>query len=167
MTNKRCTLVLDNLRSCYNVGSIIRSADGFSCPDFVFIGTTPYPQVSSDQRLPHQIVRQTKQIAKTALGAETHISGHYYETAQAFLSQRCPQPLLCLEQTEQAEDLATYKWPLNCYLVVGNELSGVSPQLLAAADDHLVIPLLGRKESLNVAVATALALYQFRLSRLT
>ena len=157
------TLVLDNLRSCHNVGSIIRTADGFGCRRFAFIGTTPYPRLAADGRLPHLIRRQTARIAKTALGAEKEIDGRYFETAASFLSGGGGR-LICLEQTPGSRPLASWRPADGDRLVLGNELDGVGPEL-AAAGDCLFIPMAGNKESFNVAVAAAIALYHRGLRR--
>ena len=154
-------VVLDNLRSCHNVGSILRTANGFGCQSFVFIGTTPYPRTETDERLPHAISRQNKQIAKTALGAEADICGQHYAEVSAFLQNKEPnRPLICLEQTPQSQALSSYRPKGGIYLVFGGEIEGVSSQILEAAEEHLSIPMLGRKESFNVAITAAIALYQ-------
>ena len=92
-------LVLDNLRSCHNVGSIIRTAVGFGWTQFIFLGTTPYPQLENDERLPHAQQRQTRQIAKAALGAEKFINGQHFAQTATFLAQVSPTNLICLETT--------------------------------------------------------------------
>ena len=157
------TLVLDNLRSCHNVGSIIRTANGFGCRRFAFIGTTPHPKLAADARLPHQIKRQTNRIAKTALGAETEIAGRYFNDAEAFLAEGGGR-LICLEQTSGSKPLSTWQPRSGDRLIVGNELDGVSAGLIAEAD-CLFIPMRGSKESFNVAAAVAIALYHFSLRR--
>ena len=119
------TLVLDNLRSCHNVGSIIRTANGFGCRRFAFIGTTPYPRLAADKRLPHAIDRQTGRIKKTALGAEEEIEGRHFATAADFLATASGQ-LICLEQTPDATPLDAWRPARGDYLVFGHELDGVS-----------------------------------------
>ena len=159
----RLILVLDNLRSCHNVGSIIRTANGFKQQRFIFIGSTPYPAIARDQRLPWAVEKQTRLIAKTALGAEQEIEGEHFEDAADFLRVREKIELVCLEQTDRGQKLADYLWPTSAYLVFGNELAGVSPAILTVAETHLQIPMLGNKESFNVAVAAGIALYQHHL----
>ena len=156
----RLTIVLDNLRSCHNVGSIIRTANGFGRQRFVFLGTCPYPALTNDSRLPWQAARQTRQIAKTALGAELEIQAEYFAGAQAFLNAGRCRHIACLEQTEASQPLTDFDWPADLCLVVGNELNGVSKPLLDIADSCLHIPMLGSKRSFNVSVAAAIALYQ-------
>ena len=158
------TIVFDNLRSCHNVGAILRTANGFNCQHFIFIGTTPYPQIAHDQRLPHQIRRQSRQISKTALGAEETIEGQYFPDTRSFIKAKKEKPLICLEQTKRAERLSQYQLQESIYLVVGNEIEGVSSELLERAQTHLFIPMLNHKESFNVATALGIALYQLLMA---
>ena len=159
----RLTLVLDNLRSCHNVGSIIRTANAFGCRRFAFIGICPYPALTTDSRLPWQAAKQTRQIAKTGLGAELEVVGEHFADSQAFLAAS-RRPIICLEQTGHSQPLAGFSWPASeLQLVVGNELDGVSAPLLEAAEACLHIPMLGSKRSLGVSIATAITLYQRNL----
>ena len=154
-------LVLDNLRSCYNVGSILRTADGFGCQKIIFIGTTPYPRLDKDQRLPYQISRQTAQITKTSLGAEKNIEGYYFPQVQNWLKTIKKEIIVSLEQTESSQPLENWRTKID-YLVVGNEIKGVS-DLILKNSQQISINMLGQKESLNVAVATGIALYHLSL----
>ena len=151
-------LVLDNLRSIYNVGSILRTAEGFGVRAVSFIGSSPYPELKDDPRLPHLRRRQTTQIAKTALGAEQLIEAQYFSDCSAFLEANS-WPIVCLEQTESSSLLADYQPTQDICLVLGAETRGVSPELIEAASDCLQMPMLGQKESFNVAVACGIALY--------
>ena len=157
------TIILDNLRSCHNVGSIIRTANGFKINKFIFIGTTPYPVLKHDRRLKYQALKQTQQIHKTALGTELTIEGLYFKTPQEFLATRQDLDLICIEQTNTSEDLASYHLQQDTYVVFGNELEGVSDDLLKAASRHLMIPMLGDKESFNVSIACGMVLYQLHI----
>ena len=153
------TIVLDNLRSCHNVGSIIRTANGFKTHNFIFIGTTPYPALKNDRRLNYQIIKQTKQIAKTSLGAELTIKGTYYSTHAEFLQSKTSDLLICIEQTVTSQALNEFQLSQDAYLVFGNEVEGISKNLLSVADHHLIIPMDGTKESFNVAVTSGIVLY--------
>ncbi|MCY4010500.1 MAG: hypothetical protein OXF30_00305 [Candidatus Saccharibacteria bacterium] len=167
MMSAQIILVLDNLRSCHNVGSLIRTANGFNCLQFVFLGTTPYPEIKNDHRLPHQINRQAKQIHKTALGSELMIEGQYFQSANSFLKHKKSLPLLCLEKTDKSQSLVSYAIEKSgFYLVVGSEVNGISSILLDKADHHLDIPMLSVKKSFNVTIATAIALYHLRYQNL-
>lgn len=157
------TLVLDNLRSCHNVGSIIRTANGFNCQDFIFLGTTPYPKLKNDQRLGYLISRSNKKIAKTSLGSEKEIRGEYFQNTDDFLEKYAGRNLICLEQTSNSQPLHDFQLPANSYLILGNEIDGVSKNLIESATTCLAIPMLGSKESFNVAIATGIVLYQFSM----
>lgn len=159
----KITLVLDNLRSCHNVGSILRTANGLGVQDIIYIGTTPYPELDNDTRLPHLVKRQTSQIAKTALGAERMLNGAYFSDASEFLAQK-EGLLVCLEQTNGSSPLTSYALTEPIYLALGNEVSGVSEQLIESADTCIEIPMKGAKESFNVAVSAGIAIHQILVS---
>ncbi len=142
--------LLDNLRSAWNVGSIFRIADGAGVRRLHLCGITP---PGDHPRVP-----------KTALGAQTAVSWTAHpnglEAARA-LRERGFR-LWALETTPQARPLfdllpAAAEPPIA--LVLGNELSGVDPGILALCERHAYLPMLGVKESLNVAAAFAAAVY--------
>ena len=159
------TLILDNLRSSHNVGALLRTADSLGVFQVYACGITPYPQALQDARDPVVAGRNTRAIAKTALGAESSVSvEHFDDTPAAIAAARAAGcAIFGLEQTPQSVDIATLRGkdltgPIA--LVVGNEVSGVGTDVLAACDVVITIPQRGRKESLNVAVAAGIALYQ-------
>lgn len=142
-------VVLDDIRSLYNVGSIFRSADAFRVQQLVLTGFTPTPP--------------RKEIAKTALGADTTVPWIYVPTAaEAVTSLRANGTrVLAVELTEGAlpiGELGTGNRELA--LVLGNELSGVKQDVLDLCDDAVMIPMFGVKHSLNVAVAAGIAMYE-------
>lgn len=141
--------LLDSIRSLYNVGSMFRTADGARLAGLFLCGFTPYPP--------------RKEIEKTALGAtETVPWEHHRDSREAVARIRELGAGICvLEVTQEARPytaLTPADFPL-C-LVVGNELTGVSPALLAEADMSIRIPMLGAKNSLNAAVAFGIAAYE-------
>lgn len=154
-----------NLRSTQNVGAILRSCDGFGVEAFWATGYTPYPTLAGDQRLPHERDKLTRQIAKTALGAEQTVSIRHEEdplaVVAAYKQQGCQ--IVALEQTPTAVLLPDYRPPQKLVLVLGEEVHGVPPELLAACDTALEIPMHGHKESFNVSVAAGIALYALTL----
>jgi 23S rRNA (guanosine2251-2'-O)-methyltransferase len=155
-------LALDNIRSLYNVGAIVRSAAAFGVKHIEACGVTPYPEIASDRRLPHVRAKATAGIAKTALGAEALVNFHHSsKTTQAVATfRRQGYAIYLLEQSASASDLGSFKPRLPCLLVLGSEVNGVDPRLFKIADGLIEIPLAGDKESLNVAVAAGIALYQ-------
>ena len=148
-TQTTLAILVDNVRSIYNVGSFFRTADGAGGITHLYLcGITPTPD--------------NPKVAKTALGAETSVSWSYHkngwETAVCLRQQR--HQLWALEGTATANSLLT-KNPITAstILVVGNELSGIDPAILEICDKVLAIPMQGQKSSLNVASAFAIALY--------
>ncbi|HZY09814.1 MAG TPA: RNA methyltransferase [Bacteroidota bacterium] len=143
-------ILLDNVRSLYNVGSIFRSADGARVTKLYLCGYTPHPP--------------RKEIEKTALGATATVPWEYVKDPHLVISQLKQRGIhICLlEQTDQSEQyfsIQKNRFPL-C-LVVGNELSGISKEIIAQADSAVEIPMFGMKHSLNVAVALGIVLFEF------
>lgn len=145
--------LVDNVRSTFNVGSILRSADGVGLQQLYLCGITPPPT--------------HPKVKKTALGAEQQVSWTYHpnsldlaQTIKAGGGQ-----LWALEETSAAESLFTLSaLPTQrpVVLIVGNEVTGVDPDLLASCDRTFAIPMQGLKRSLNVAIAFSVAVYWLR-----
>ena len=155
------TVIAHNIRSTYNVGAILRSCDGFGVDKFYATGYTPYPVVAGDARLPHEREKLTRQIAKTALGAEQTVPVSYAEEPTELIKRLKGEgyTVAALEQSETSVNLATYERPEKLVLLLGEEVHGITPELLDLCDDTLEILMVGRKESFNVSVATGIALY--------
>lgn len=154
-------LVIYNVRSAHNVGSLLRTADGLGLKQVVFAGYTPYPEIKGDKRLPHIAKRAGEQISKTALGADNSLNlkqFDYIGEALAKLKQG-DYFIAALEQAPGSYDIGHYQPPDKLALIVGNEVDGIDEKTLALADACLSIPMKGAKESFNVAVAGAMALY--------
>jgi 23S rRNA (guanosine2251-2'-O)-methyltransferase len=161
--NPEIVLILDNIRSCYNVGSIFRTADGAGVAGIIGVGITPLPRFDGDTRLPHIAIRADRQIAKTALGAESSVPfSHATDPLGAISALKARgYVIIALEQTQGSQVLQEYAVEASKLAVVlGSEASGLDPTTLAACDVILEIPMRGRKSSLNVAVAAGIALYQ-------
>ncbi len=159
------TLILYNLRSNYNVGAILRTADAVGVTRVIAVGTTPYPELKNDTRPPHVRSANTQAIAKSALGAELSVTVSYEPNIKKTLNnlRGSKITILALEQAPDSFDLATYRRPKGpIALVVGSEVTGIEPEVLELCDVVLEIPMHGQKESLNVSVATGIALYQLR-----
>jgi tRNA G18 (ribose-2'-O)-methylase SpoU len=150
-----------NIRSTYNVGAILRSCDGFGVHEFYATGYTPYPTVQDDTRLPHEREKLTRQIAKTALGAEQTVLVHHADDPLEVIHSYKAKgyTIAALEQSEQSVTLASYVPPERLVLLLGEEVHGIRSELLDLCDVTLEIPMVGRKESFNVSVATGIALY--------
>src|SRR3989344_6443716 len=152
LNEKKIYLVLDNIRSRENVGSIFRTADGAGVKRIYLCGITPIP--------PHE------KISNTALGAEKYVPWEYHKTTHVLLKKLKKDHIniVALEQTKDAENIFMFgdKTSKHVALIVGNEVKGISPKILKYCDKVVYIPMFGKKESLNVGVATGIALYQLR-----
>lgn len=157
-------LIAHNVRSTHNVGSLLRTAEGLGVQKVILSGYTPYPMHEHDRRLPHEAGRVAKQINKTALGAENSIKWEHHAELPAVLAKlkREGYVVAALEQADDAHLLHTYHPPHKIVLVVGREVEGLDPEILAACDIALEIPMFGKKESYNVVQAAAMALYHCR-----
>jgi len=152
-------LVAHNIRSTHNVGAIFRTADGFGVKKIILSGYTPYPQQSHDTRLPHIAEKLTKQINKTALGAEQSVPFEYQETPNLPVLKAAGFHIVGLEQDDRSVMLPNYAPPQKIALFLGEEVEGITPELRDQCDELIEIPMSGQKESYNVSVATGIALY--------
>ena len=164
----KITLVAHDIRSTHNVGAFFRTCDGLGIQEILFSGYTPYPTFEGDSRIPHFADKITRQIHKTALGAESTVNFKCYNTIEEVLAtlHKDHVTLIALEQHEASNNPKDISKRLKASdtesiaLIVGNELHGVSPSILEQMDYIMEIPMQGKKESLNVSVATAIALYE-------
>ena len=140
-------LLAHNVRSLWNVGSFFRTCDAFAVEKIFLTGYTGHPP--------------RKEITKTALGAEETVPWESHPDPQPVLLRMKEEGwhLLALEITPEAKNLADVKVPEKVCLIVGHELTGVPPEILSVCDQVTKIPMLGKKESLNVAVAAGIALH--------
>jgi tRNA G18 (ribose-2'-O)-methylase SpoU len=144
-------VLLDSIRSNYNVGSIFRTSDGAMIEKLYMCGYTPHPP--------------KKEILKTALGATESVSWEYVKDPKEVILKLKEQGIkICaLELTESSCEyykVEESSFPL-C-LVVGNEITGVQQELLDLCDFSIEIPQYGIKQSLNVAVAYGIAIFELR-----
>lgn len=161
--SKDIVVLLHNIRSTHNVGSIFRTSDGLGVRKLILSGYTPYPGMTHDPRLPHLRAKITRDIHKTALGAEETVPFEVtgLPPLEALKSQG--YQLVALEQAARSILLPEYKPPQKVALLLGEEVAGIPRNLLNQCDDIVEIPMVGKKESFNVSVAAAIALYQFSL----
>lgn len=159
-------VVAHNVRSALNVGAIFRSMACFGVDELVCSGYTPYPQLPKDARLPHEAEKVTKSIAKTALGSEELVKFSHIKNLGDYLARQKQAGWLvaALEQTPASQAISNFKVTRPMILIVGNEVEGVEKSILKLVDVVLEIPMFGKKESLNVASATAIALYELTRS---
>ena len=147
---KEIYLVIQNVRSLFNVGAIFRCADVFGVSKIYLCGYTGYPP--------------RDQISKTALGADKWIPWEKRQQTLTLLKKLKKQGIriIVLETGKKGKPLANFKPKFPLALIVGNEITGVSRGVLNLADQLVEISMLGKKNSLNVAVAASIALYQLR-----
>jgi len=158
-------LIAHNLRSCHNVGSLLRTAEGLGVSKVYLVGYTPYPAGQpNDPRLPHEALKLTKQIHKTALDAENQVAWEHVEVIDSVVKQLHTEgyQIMAVEQAADAIALPDFAPPNKLALLMGREVEGVEPEVLALCDGTLEIPMFGRKESFNVVQAAAMALYHCR-----
>lgn len=143
-------LILYNIRSLYNVGSIFRTADSALVDEIILTGFTPYPP--------------RKEIDKTALGATKTVPWRYFKDIKEILNELKNKnwKIYALELTDDA--IKYNQIPINCFpiaIIAGNEISGIDNSILALCDNSIYIPMYGVKHSLNVSVAVGIAVYEF------
>lgn len=140
-------IILENVRSLNNVGAIIRTADGAWFDRVVCVGYTPTPP--------------RKEISKTALGAENWVPWEYYDDIEKAIQtyQELWCEIVVMEKNEKSTSLFDLKKNLSIALIMGNELEWVSQKAQKMADHICHLPMLGQKESLNVAVAAWIGMY--------
>jgi len=143
-------IVLDNIRSMHNTGSVFRTADAFLIEGICLCGYTPQP--------PH------RDIHKTALGATETVDWMYFSTADEAVQQlkQRDYKVFAVEQTEESISLEKfYTQPGNKIAVVfGNEVEGVSEDVLKICDGSIEIPQFGMKHSLNISVAAGIVIWE-------
>jgi tRNA G18 (ribose-2'-O)-methylase SpoU len=154
-------VIAHNMRSTFNVGSLLRTAEGFGVTKVYLTGYTPYPTADQDDRLPHIRDKIAQQIHKTALGAEDTQAWQHIGIGELFAELAVQSvPIVALELTEKAVPLHRYKAPDKLALLLGEEVNGIPPEILSVVRDHVCIPMKGQKESFNVVIALAAALYE-------
>jgi tRNA G18 (ribose-2'-O)-methylase SpoU len=156
-------VIAHNIRSTHNVGALFRTCDGFGVEQLILSGYSPYPLLPHDTRLPHLAQAITRRIHKTALGAETYVPFCHQPTPDIEALRRAGYRIVGLEQDPQAVELHSYRPPMKIALIIGEEVAGIADDIRRACDDLLEITMTGKKESLNVSVATGIALYHLQL----
>ena len=140
-------VMLDNLRSAFNVGSIFRTADAGAAAHLHLCGMTAHP--------PH------KKLEKTALGAFDYVPWTYYERNRDCVDALKEQhiPVVAIETTDDAVPYTQFSFPQPVAIVFGNEENGVNERVLRRCDAVVQIPMAGYKKSMNVATAFGIILF--------
>jgi tRNA G18 (ribose-2'-O)-methylase SpoU len=151
---KGVVIILDNIRSTHNVGSIFRTADALGVSKIVLCGTTPAPV--------DRFGRDRSDISKVALGAEKNLVWKYEKSTLTAINKlkKDGYQIIAVEQAENSVDYKKVKITSKVAFVMGEEVSGLSPSILKQVDIIAEIPMRGEKESLNVSVAFGVALFR-------
>ena len=148
----KCHLILlaHNIRSLWNVGSLFRTSDAFGVEKIFLTGYTATPP--------------RREISKTALGAEEYVPWEFEQDSVKVIKtlKKKGFTIVALEQAKKAVVLSEYEPPSKVCLIVGHEVLGIPKELLKLCDAIVHIPMHGKKESLNVAVAAGIALHHLR-----
>lgn len=140
-------VILQDIRSALNVGAIFRTSDGAGISKLYLTGITPYP--------PHN------RIPKTALGAIDSVPWEYNKDGESVVKKIAEQmPVVAVEITPEAVKYTDYQFTEPVAIVMGNEISGISPEVLKLCSATIKIPMFGIKESLNVATAYGIIVYE-------
>ena len=154
-TSKRpyCAVVLHNIRSMQNVGSIFRTADAAGVQEIVLTGYTPLPI--------DRFGRERSMIDKTALGAQKMVPWRHEENIVVILNEYKNRKIetVAVEQSEHSVDYRTPVAPHPRAFIFGNEVEGIPDGIVLKCDLSVEIPLYGKKESLNVAVSAGIVLF--------
>jgi tRNA G18 (ribose-2'-O)-methylase SpoU len=153
MKNKKFYLLLDNIRSLFNVGAIFRTADAGGINKIILTGITGKPD--------------DEKVKKVALGAEESVPWEHHWQAWRIVDKLKKEgfQIVALEQTKKSIPYDKFKPKFPLLLIVGNEIKGVSKSLLKRADKIIHLPMAGKKESLNVAIAAGIAIYEINKFR--
>ena len=152
------TVILNSIRSNYNVGSIFRTSDGAMIEKLYLCGYTPYPPDKNAKN-------GRKEILKTALGSTESVKWEYQKDPKAVIMELKSKGIkICaLELTDKSKiyyDFSPNDFPIG--MIVGNEITGVSQDLIDLCDFSIEIPQYGIKQSLNVAIAYGIAVFELR-----
>jgi len=141
-------ILVENIRSVHNVGSIFRTADGFGAEKIYLTGYTAHPP--------------REDLHKTALGAEDAVPWEYNSNSldAVKIIKKQGISLALIEHTKQSKSIYEMNWEFPVCFIVGNEVSGVSEELSTMADIHVELPMCGLKQSLNVSVAVGVVGYE-------
>lgn len=141
-------IILDNLRSAYNVGAIFRTCDAFLVEKLFLCGITAHPP--------------SKKLKKTAMSSELYVPWEYVrETVDAVrLLQKQGIKVYSCERTEESKSIKDIEFSYPCGLVFGNEAEGIREKVLETSDEIVEIPMMGFKNSLNVATTVGIVLYE-------
>ena len=155
---KELYIILHNIRSAYNVGSMFRTADGMGVKKIYLTGYTASPYCEKDLHM----TKPQKMISKTALGADEFVSWEKASQIGKLISRLKSEKIeiVALEQDKKSVNYKKFKPKFPLALIVGNEPKGIDKKILKKCDQIIEIPMKGEKKSLNVAVSIGIAGYE-------
>jgi tRNA G18 (ribose-2'-O)-methylase SpoU len=150
---KSIAVALDNVRSALNVGAIFRTSDGAKVEKLLLGGITPYP--------PHP------KVLKTSLGAHEYVDFEYTKDLLQMLLEYKEKgyEVFSVEETKASRDFFEIDIPEKVVFVFGNEITGVSTNIIEISDQIVELPMLGQKHSLNVATTAGIVIYNARFRK--
>lgn len=145
---KNIVVLLDNIRSIYNVGSVFRTSDACGISKIILCGITATPE--------------HPKVAKTALGAEKNIEWEYEKSSLEAITKfkLLGYKIYSIEITNNAVDFRSIKYEDNTLLILGHEVDGIPNEIIELSDKVIKIPMIGIKESLNVSTAFGIVAYE-------
>lgn len=160
---QKITLVLHNIRSTYNVGSITRSAECLGVEKIYATGYTPHTSMV-EGIAPFVLDKMKKSIHKTALGAEEMLPIFHEPNLINLLEKyrKSGYKIIALEQHKKSVNITNFVINSPIVLILGEEVNGITNEILKMVDKIIEIPMLGKKESFNVSVATGIALFEIQ-----
>ena len=144
-------IIIDNIRSASNIGSIFRTSDAFAISKIYICGISAVPP--------------NKEILKTALGATENIAWEYHSSTFELIENLKKDPnnyIVAIEQSNNSQPLQNFKVDASCNIIIvmGNEVEGISSDVLNTVNTTIEIPQFGKKKSLNVSVAAGIAVWE-------
>ncbi len=148
MKKRELVIVLDNIRSAFNVGSIFRTADAVGAKKLMLCGMTALPD--------------NPKVVKTALGAHESVDWEARSGTDQAISELATEGyfIIGVELTEQSVDYRDFEYPAKVAIVLGHERAGLSEEILEKCEKQVHVPMRGKKESLNVAVCAGIIAYE-------
>lgn len=146
------SVILNDIRSSHNVGSIFRTADALGVDKIYLVGYTPAPK--------DKFNRENKEIAKVALGAELSVQWESVKEIDSLLAmlKKEGNKIVAVEQGKKSTDYKNFEIEGPTVFLFGNEVDGVPEEIISLCDESVEIPMRGEKESLNVSVAFGISL---------
>lgn len=150
--DKEIIIILDNIRSALNVGAIFRTADGVGVKKIYLCGIAPYPGHNK--------------LHKTALDAENFVEWKYFKNTEDAIKQAREEgfTIYSIEQSTDSKEYHKVKYAEKTCVIFGHEITGVSPSIMQQSDMTIELPMLGKKNSLNVATTAGIILYHIRFN---